>query len=57
MRKLILKMEVTVDGFVGEAGGDPAWPVAYYDDELAATRPTCCPAPASTPWAARRVRT
>ena len=36
MRKLILKMEVTIDGFVGEAGGDPAWPVAYYDDELAA---------------------
>jgi len=36
MRKLILKMEVTIDGFVGQPGRDPAWPVAYYDDELAA---------------------
>jgi dihydrofolate reductase len=36
MRPLILKMEISLDGFVGQPGGDPAWPMPYYDDELTA---------------------
>jgi hypothetical protein len=34
MRPLILKMEISLDGFVGRPGGDPAWPLPYFDDEL-----------------------
>lgn len=36
MRPLILKMEVSLDGFVGRSGEDPSWPLDYYDDELTA---------------------
>jgi dihydrofolate reductase len=36
MRPLILKMEMSVDGFVGYPGEEPGWPIAYYDDELTA---------------------
>ena len=36
MRPLILKMELSVDGFVGHDGEEPGWPLAYYDDELTA---------------------
>jgi dihydrofolate reductase len=36
MRPLILKMEISLDGFVGRPGGDPAWLLPYYDDELTA---------------------
>jgi dihydrofolate reductase len=34
MRELILKMEMTLDGFVGRPGTEDAWPIPYYDDEL-----------------------
>ncbi|HEX2104255.1 MAG TPA: dihydrofolate reductase family protein [Solirubrobacteraceae bacterium] len=33
MRKLKLKMEVSVDGFVGGTDGDVEWAMASYDDE------------------------
>ncbi|MTD15041.1 dihydrofolate reductase [Nakamurella sp. YIM 132087] len=36
MRPLILKMEMTVDGFVGQPDEEPGWPVEYFDDELTA---------------------
>jgi dihydrofolate reductase len=36
MRALILKMELSVDGFVGHDGEKPSWPLDYYDDELTA---------------------
>jgi dihydrofolate reductase len=34
MRQLILKVELSIDGFMGQPGGDPAWLLPYYDDEL-----------------------
>jgi dihydrofolate reductase len=34
MRQLTLKMELSIDGFVGQPGGDPAWLLPYYDDAL-----------------------
>ena len=34
MRRLILKMELSLDGFVGRPGIEPAWPVKYFDDGL-----------------------
>jgi dihydrofolate reductase len=34
MRPLILKMELSVDGFIGYDGEKPSWPLDYYDDEL-----------------------
>jgi dihydrofolate reductase len=34
MRPLILKMEMTLDGFVGQPDEKPGWPVDYYDDEM-----------------------
>jgi dihydrofolate reductase len=36
MRPLILKMEMSIDGFVGFDGEEPGWPLEYYDDELTA---------------------
>ena len=33
MRPLILKMDLSVDGFVGHPGEKPGWPVDHYDDE------------------------
>jgi dihydrofolate reductase len=33
MRRLILKMELSLDGFIGR-DSDPAWLLRYYDDEL-----------------------
>jgi dihydrofolate reductase len=37
MRKLILKMELSVDGYIGRPGSDDAsWLLAYYDEELTA---------------------
>jgi dihydrofolate reductase len=36
MRPLILKMDISLDGFVGQPGGDPSWLLSYYDDELSA---------------------
>jgi dihydrofolate reductase len=36
MRRLILKMEMSLDGFVGYPGEEPGWPVEYFDDELTA---------------------
>ena len=36
MRPLILKMEMTVDGFVGKPDEEPGWPTHYYDDEFSA---------------------
>jgi dihydrofolate reductase len=36
MRPLILKMDISLDGFVGRPGGDPSWLLANYDDELTA---------------------
>jgi dihydrofolate reductase len=36
MRRLILKMEMSLDGFVGYPGEEPGWPLEYYDDELTA---------------------
>jgi dihydrofolate reductase len=36
MRPLILKMEMSIDGFVGQPDEQPGWPVDYYDDELSA---------------------
>jgi dihydrofolate reductase len=36
MRPLILKMDISLDGFVGRPGGDPSWLLSYYDDELTA---------------------
>ncbi len=37
MRKLILKMELSLDGYVGRpASGDPGWLLPYYDEELTA---------------------
>ena len=34
MRPLILKMDMSVDGFVGYPGEKPGWPVEFYDDEM-----------------------
>ena len=34
MRPLILKMEMSIDGFVGQPHEKPGWPLDYYDDEL-----------------------
>ena len=36
MRPLILKMDLSVDGFVGRAEEVPGWPVRFYDEELGA---------------------
>src|ERR1700754_2001903 len=37
MRKLILKMEASVDGYVGRPDADdPSWLMPYYDEELTA---------------------
>jgi hypothetical protein len=36
MRPLILKMEMSIDGFVGQPDEKPGWPVDFYDDELSA---------------------
>ncbi len=36
MRPLILKMEMSLDGFVGQPDEKPGWPVDYYDDEMSA---------------------
>jgi dihydrofolate reductase len=36
MRPVIMKMEMSLDGYVGAEGVPPSWPVRYYDDELAA---------------------
>ncbi len=36
MRPLILKMDMSIDGFVGQPDEKPAWPVDFYDDELTA---------------------
>src|SRR3954449_7548553 len=37
MRKLILKLELSVDGYIGRpAVDDPSWLLPYYDDELTA---------------------
>ena len=36
MRPLILKMEMSIDGFVGQTDEKPGWPVDHYDDELSA---------------------
>lgn len=37
MRKLMLKMELSLDGHVGRPGsGDPDWLLPYYDEELSA---------------------
>ena len=36
MRPLILKMEMSLDGFVGEPDEKPGWPVDYYDDKMSA---------------------
>jgi dihydrofolate reductase len=36
MRRVIVKMEMSLDGYVGVRGGDPGWPVQYFDDELSA---------------------
>ncbi len=36
MRPLILKMEMSLDGFVGQPDEVPAWPTSFYDDELSA---------------------
>jgi dihydrofolate reductase len=36
MRPLILKTELSLDGFVGYEGEEPSWPLKYYDDELTA---------------------
>jgi dihydrofolate reductase len=40
MRKLKLKMEITVDGFVGGPDGDVAWALASYDDDAELTAAT-----------------
>jgi dihydrofolate reductase len=34
MRPLILKMDMSLDGFVGQHDEQPAWPTDFYDDEL-----------------------
>jgi dihydrofolate reductase len=36
MRPLILKMEMSVDGFVGQPGEVPGWPTSFYDEALSA---------------------
>ncbi len=36
MRPLILKMDTTIDGFVGQPDEKPGWPVDFYDDEMSA---------------------
>jgi len=36
MRPLILKMEMSIDGFVGQTDEKPGWPVDHYDGELSA---------------------
>ena len=36
MRPLILKMDMSLDGFVGQPDEKPGWPVDYYDDEMSA---------------------
>jgi dihydrofolate reductase len=34
MRELILKMDMSLDGFVGQPDQKEAWPVDFYDDEM-----------------------
>ena len=36
MRPLVLKMDMSVDGFVGQPDGVPAWPTSFYDEEFGA---------------------
>jgi dihydrofolate reductase len=36
MRPLILKMDMSIDGFVGQPDEKPAWPVDYYNEESTA---------------------
>ena len=36
MRPFILKMEMSLDGFVGQPGETPGWPVEFYDEEMSA---------------------
>jgi dihydrofolate reductase len=36
MRPLILKMDMSVDGFVGQPDEVPAWPTSFYDEEFGA---------------------
>ncbi len=36
MRPLILKMDMSVDGFVGRPDEMPAWPMGFYDEAFAA---------------------
>jgi dihydrofolate reductase len=36
MRPLILKMDMSLDGFVGQPDEVPAWPMTFYDDEFGA---------------------
>lgn len=36
MRKVVLKMHVSLDGFVGTSSGDVDWVFRSYDDELKA---------------------
>lgn len=36
MRPLILKMDMSVDGFVGQPHEVPAWPMRFYDEEFGA---------------------
>ncbi len=37
MRPLILKMEMTLDGFVGQPDEEPGWPTHYYDDDFSSS--------------------
>ena len=37
MRKPILKMDMSLDGYIGKPeGNDPSWLLAHYDEELTA---------------------
>ena len=36
MRPLILKMDMSLDGFVGQPDEVPVWPMGFYDDEFGA---------------------
>ena len=35
MRRLVVKMEMSLDGYVGRDGEDPQWPLEYFDEHLA----------------------
>jgi len=57
MRRLILKMQLSLDGFVGNADGDVAFIFTSFDDALTAWIVASLWRPGCTSWVARPMAT